>query len=603
MKRFFTTLSVVAIFFATACTKDIEPSSEIHASFSDVISHFKNSRSGEKLTEVYAIGEDNNVPTKTIRNDNGSVYWQKGDKICVLPFGSTAPGEFTATATDNSSWTSFSGEMTIRTVIGGSETSGETSWNYALYPYNNNVTRASDSVTATVPAEQTAVAGSFDPLSFVTVARSESFNFAFYNLCGGIKFSLKNEGIKSITIEGNNGEVLAGKINIKIDENDHPYASEIIEGETKITISAQDGTTFKTGEWYYISTLPVNLSNGFSLTFNKANAVGTRVTYASNTIKRSNFLRFTEWDSIVEFEEFKSEFAQAFFASDRHANSKNNNQNIIGPILTYMKNTLKADISHAFLVGDMVGSGNPGSSTYSPYYNTSEIKKEVTNVYKDAIVDISYGNHDAGFNDDAGIMNSTCTAIDCDAYLVYTVPQPYMMEAEESKCGAPEFKAWARQQDPSKPILVLSHMPLHVQRGDNLGASHWHRAMNEIATGSAYGTSAERNVLFITGHNHSQDNGTEFTYLVGSTINIQGTSSGSSYYDWNTGAWVNNSNNLNNATIYYDYWVAGYLNDRKNGTLMTIDNDNINLARYSASGPATKQGNDGSHNVTIKRIK
>lgn len=560
------------------------------------------------LKEVTGFTGDARYISKTERQVDGSIYWKPGDKICVFPYGVTNPGEFTSTNKQAAASTTFTGEMTIRTTVGANDESVVEMNNYALYPYNSTFTRSGEIISASVPYSQNAVASSFDPQSFVSVGSSDNFNFRFYNLCGGLKFSLVNSGIKKVTIKGKNNEILAGRIDISVDNDGYPYVSDVIEPVYEVTLSADRNESFEPGVYYHISTLPVEFSEGFTVTLEKENTSSTVDIESASSISRSTFLLAEELDSDVEFIVEENPAVQAFFASDRHANRNNNGQSIVTPILNYMRNTLGANISHAFLIGDMVGYGNVGSSTYSPAYNTSVVRNEVVSSYPDIPVDIIYGNHDAGYRDDAGIMHKTACGMDCGEYVVYMVPQPYLMETDETKAGANDFKSWARQQDPSKPIFVLSHLPLHAKRGDNLGANYWHKALNEIATGSVTGTTPVRNVIFILGHNHSQDGGTEFTVTKGSTLDIQSfttTTVKKNIWGKSGGSKTTTSaTTLAKQKIYYDYFVGGYLNDRGHGSLMTLDNTTISLQRYSKNGPVTSfvNSSDGPHTLVINRI-
>lgn len=57
------------------------------------------------------------------------------------------------------------------------------------------------------------------------------------------------------------------------------------------------------------------------------------------------------------------------------------------------------------------------------------------------------------------------------------------------------FLKWVDSLNDHAPIVVMSHMPLHSNRGDNLGGLIWFEAINKAAQ--------SHDILFLWGHNHS----------------------------------------------------------------------------------------------------
>ena len=276
----------------------------------------------------------------------------------------------------------------------------------------------------------------------------------------------------------------------------------------------------------------------------------------------------------------------AMFSTDRHSNigcngktgtteSGNMNQSWMYNILSYISTTYGYDVSLVSFGGDMVGDIGSGSS--KPTANTSSFKNEVTAVYPDAQVVAIKAAHDSNVSDNAGILYSTCQAIDCGEYYIYALPQDYMSSASSAQTAANAFVNWASTVDPSKPIIVDSHMPTIKKRSDNAGATAWHNAMNQVATGSANGTTVVRDVIFFSGHNHTVDQN-EYYYAPGSTMAVQGTSS--------------------NVTIYYTYSVCGYLASGYNATLMTLTDDEITLEKYCMTGRVVTSSNHPDYNNT-----
>ena len=268
------------------------------------------------------------------------------------------------------------------------------------------------------------------------------------------------------------------------------------------------------------------------------------------------------------------------FATDRHSNDS-----IIGSILSKVEED-GADVEYVGLGGDMVdGQGN---------YNTSAVQGEVKAVFPNASVDITKGSHDSGANDDAGILCTSSGLIETgEDYYVYGVTQSDMENAFSAQSAAAAFVNWANgaDVDASKVIIVLSHLPIHAKRGDNQGAGYWHNALNTVATGSADGTEVVRNVIFFHGHNHTVDR-EEYFYNVGDTMSVESYISANSLrlVADNVGMMFDSELNASatysgtGSTIYYTYATAGYLNNNKYATLVTINDDTITLTKYSTAG-------------------
>lgn len=223
--------------------------------------------------------------TRTTLIDGGTqVYWEPSDEIKVFFNGSG--GRFLSQNTEKADVAEFSG--TLNVVVGVNEGASGSNTLWGLYPYRADATSDGQSVTTILPTEQTGRAGSFAKGTFITLAKSNSFNLAFYNVTGGIRFSLSQEGVKEVIFEGQNDEDIAGKVKIAFADG-VPVVQEIIDGQKSITLTAPNGGTFETGKWYYIVTLPGSLSNGFKMTFNTETQYATLKSSGSKTIKRGIF--------------------------------------------------------------------------------------------------------------------------------------------------------------------------------------------------------------------------------------------------------------------------------------------------------------------------
>ena len=228
--------------------------------------------------------------TRTVL-DGTSVLWEPGDEIKV--FYGTNGSRFTSTATSSAATSDFSGSLNF--VFGVNEGVGGSKVLWALYPYSAAATSDGESVTTTLPSEQVGRAGSFAKGYNMSLAKSGSFNMGFYNVCGGVRFSLTQEGVKEVVFEGRNDEYIAGKVKLAFNDN-IPVVSEVVEGVKSITLTAPNGGTFETGKWYYIVALPGTLGSGFKMTFNTDTQYAIRKSSGSVTVKRGIFGSLTDAD-------------------------------------------------------------------------------------------------------------------------------------------------------------------------------------------------------------------------------------------------------------------------------------------------------------------
>ena len=224
--------------------------------------------------------------TKTTLSVNlegvGTILWTPKDEINIF-YGSTGT-RYVSQNTENAEIAEFSSSD----KIGSTELASPNRW--GLYPYNSSATCDGSYVTTALPAEQKGVKGTFDDDLFITLAHSENNDYSFKSVCGGIKFSLSRGDIQKITFKGNNNENLAGQVKLCMDSNGKPKVSSVVSGEKEITLTPKSGTTFASGSNYYIISLPVSLSKGFTMTFETDTHIGTfKYTGTSVKIKRGVF--------------------------------------------------------------------------------------------------------------------------------------------------------------------------------------------------------------------------------------------------------------------------------------------------------------------------
>ena len=222
-----------------------------------------------------------------VENGAKQVQWESGDEI--IAFSGTAKGRF---ITDQQAPVAqFHGEFNSSVNLANGI--------WALYPYSEDASFDGNSITTTLPSLQTAREGSFGKGANLTIARSNSSTLYFYNVGGGVRFTLSEEGVRIITLEGLAGETLAGRVRIGFEE-DLPNILEVSEGSKTITLTPPEGESFKTGVWYYIVAIPGALSDGVRMTFYKSGTEsGTMTSQRALDIRRSAFSGKQNIDSTV----------------------------------------------------------------------------------------------------------------------------------------------------------------------------------------------------------------------------------------------------------------------------------------------------------------
>ncbi len=218
-------------------------------------------------------------PTRTALQNGGQVLWGPSDEIDVY-YGASSQGRFVSLNTGLSASTEFVGDLENYVY-------SESSSYLAVYPHSASNRYDGNTLTVELPDVQKGREGTFDSNLFISIARSFNSDLFFYNLCGGVEFSVDEPDVKAVTFKGNGGEILAGKVKVLLDENGKPYVSEVVDGKTEITLTAPEGGSFKKDALYYIVALPAVLEKGFTLTFKKQPGGAVRVSEKTVEVQRS----------------------------------------------------------------------------------------------------------------------------------------------------------------------------------------------------------------------------------------------------------------------------------------------------------------------------
>ena len=233
----FATAASIAL---VACTKEFEQEESVSPA------------QGEIITFTATAG-GHTPDTRTVIENATAVYWSPADEIRIF-YGTLTSGKFTSQNTSAAATAEFKGTFD---TASGSINAGATSQDFwAVYPYDESAICDGNSLTVTVPATQEAVAGTFAPNLFPSVAKSSNLTLAFWNVCGGIKFTVSHNNICQVTFSSNGGEALAGTMKIGIDNNEHPYIINSISSHSSVTVTAPGGGVFKPGVEYFIVMFP-----------------------------------------------------------------------------------------------------------------------------------------------------------------------------------------------------------------------------------------------------------------------------------------------------------------------------------------------------------
>ena len=227
---------------------------------------------------LYATSGEND--TRTVLQQDGRVFWSPSD--CITVFYGNVPGMFTSTNTEPAASAEFTGSL------GSFAIDGETEFR-AIYPHSNDIVTPTDAgiLSIGLPWEQTGVEGTFADDLFICVAKSKDVNLHFYNVCGGVKFSLARDDIKKVVFRGNNGETLAGRMAVEFDSKGIPQVTDMTGGKSSVTLVAPDGGTFKEGAYYYLVLVPQSLTKGYTMELWTDELVETVSSEASVTVRRA----------------------------------------------------------------------------------------------------------------------------------------------------------------------------------------------------------------------------------------------------------------------------------------------------------------------------
>ena len=227
-------------------------------------------------SEISLNASFEDIQTKTTLVGRTKVYWVPGDEIKV--FAGSSSARFSTDIDDIYTTCRFTGNVAAADRY------------YALYPYMEDASFDGKVIKATVPAVQTAKEGNVsNGLLFSAGVSSKNGDILFRNLLSGVSFTLKSGDVKYVELKGNGGEMIAGGINVSIDDNSVKTEASG-SGDTVIRLLPPGGGTFTPGAQYYIMCIPNVFKKGLTLEMtNSEDCVATLSIDRPIELNRSTF--------------------------------------------------------------------------------------------------------------------------------------------------------------------------------------------------------------------------------------------------------------------------------------------------------------------------
>lgn len=248
------TAAVVCMVVAVACCTSIEEPA-VEAS-SDKVEF-----ASIPVTFSAYKSDDTGEPTKAVLDSKNAtqINWHGDDRLSVFDAASA-----------NCSFSLTEGAGTPGGKFEGNVTKSSSSY-MALHPYAEEAGLVGGGKIGNVlfPSTQTAVAGTFDPVAAVMVARSEDGSLPFKNAAGYVKFTIADDypfpSYSSVSISSRNESVaIAGRAAVALDNSGNVT---VIPVENETTHRIKLNGPFKGGNTYYIALMPCTMDKGFTLTF------------------------------------------------------------------------------------------------------------------------------------------------------------------------------------------------------------------------------------------------------------------------------------------------------------------------------------------------
>jgi len=205
-----------------------------------------------QITLRAALEEDNpRYPElRSSLSSTNTIIWSQDETISV--FDGAANRKFTLCA----------GEGTTVAEFSGSVQAGASSL-YIMSPYNGTASLSGEKIcSVTIPSEQTATDGSYDPAGAVMVSRTGDLeNATFHHVSSYIKVT-PGFDCNGISITSADGSAVAGTFDVTVGADGSAGEISGVSGGSAV---ASSKGSIKANGTYYIAVMPGTLAQGFSL--------------------------------------------------------------------------------------------------------------------------------------------------------------------------------------------------------------------------------------------------------------------------------------------------------------------------------------------------
>ena len=205
----------------------------------------------------FRIAVAETAPTKSYLDDSYRIVWERGkDKVSL--FLKSDNNCLTATQTGTTTYLEKAGALV-----------GNTSkWAYALYPYDAEATNTTGSISTTLPAQQQAIPNQYGLI--VAVGASDCSKpdaptpIHFQTCVTLVEVDLQTDGVKTISLRGNNGETLAGTLRMTVPSADDKVPDPTIVNGLKEVSLSDNGKVLAKGK-YYLAIAPQEFPKGLRI--------------------------------------------------------------------------------------------------------------------------------------------------------------------------------------------------------------------------------------------------------------------------------------------------------------------------------------------------
>lgn len=281
-----------------------------------------------RIKTFHASIENSDQETKVYADENLKLLWNADDRLSVFN-KSTYNFQYRYTGAEGSNAGDYE-EITPSGLITGNSLPHI----YAVYPYasENTINNAGTAITVNLPAEQPYREHSFGVGANTMVAVTDNNFLAFKNVGGYLVLRLWGDdvSVSRVTLQGNNGEKIAGKATLSVGVNTMPTVSMNNTATGAISVVCDEPVTLGTSSsdctefWFVVP--PTTFTNGIKITVTDALGGTFQATASSSlTIERSIRERMAPLKVIPNYDDVIIQIPDANFKTYLVQNFDNNN--------------------------------------------------------------------------------------------------------------------------------------------------------------------------------------------------------------------------------------------------------------------------------------